>query len=70
MCFLRARRELPRAGTRRVFTYSLQVSKVQRGMLAPSVARGMQGGVNFRDLGTAASFLRKGAIFRCSQVFT
>lgn len=39
-------------------------------MLAPSVARGMQGGVNFRDLGRAASILRKGAVFRCSQVFT
>lgn len=39
-------------------------------MLAPSVARGMQGGVNFRDLGAAASILRKGAVFRCSQIFT
>ncbi len=29
----------------------------------------MQSGVNFRDLGSAANLLRKGAVYRCSQIF-
>ena len=38
-------------------------------MIAPGAARTVQGGVNFRDLGSAANLLRKGAVYRCSQIF-